>query len=79
MILFIHIAEEKAVLKPTFKGGLFLYLNGYRHTKHSVAGQKTRWRCTQFRQKCRVKLFTVDDELILQKGEHNHPPNKKDT
>ncbi|KAI5646837.1 FLYWCH zinc finger domain-containing protein [Phthorimaea operculella] len=60
----------------TERGTLKLYLDGYTYHRQVTrsSGAKTRWRCRSGNDSCKAVVFTVDDDLVMQKGEHNHPP-----
>ncbi|KAL0881503.1 hypothetical protein ABMA27_001354 [Loxostege sticticalis] len=64
-------------IKPKFiqsqKGNLMLVYKGYRYSKQSVRGLKTRWHCSSQHKRCSAVLFTVDDEIISLRSHHNHP------
>lgn len=60
----------------TSRGTRILSLKGYRFTKqdYSTMSNKSRWRCCRHSFGCKAAVFTIDDEIVMLKYYHNHPP-----
>ncbi|KAI5646773.1 FLYWCH zinc finger domain-containing protein [Phthorimaea operculella] len=56
------------------RGTRKIFLDGYSYNLHRTIGAKTRWRCRSGHDSCKAVVFTIDDDVVTQKGEHNHPP-----
>ncbi|CAH2040269.1 unnamed protein product, partial [Iphiclides podalirius] len=59
----------------TARGSRVIALGGYRFSKHSVVGLKTRWFCGSHHSKgCKAVIFTVEGEIVKCNNTHNHQP-----
>ncbi|GBP31389.1 hypothetical protein EVAR_17877_1 [Eumeta japonica] len=57
----------------TARGQPALTVQGYRYSIHRRQGLKVRWTCDH-RRGCNSAVYTVQDEIVAVRGEHNHPP-----
>ncbi|KAI5646741.1 FLYWCH zinc finger domain-containing protein [Phthorimaea operculella] len=56
------------------RGTRKIFLDGYSYNLHRTIGAKTRWRCRSGHDSCKAVVFAIEDDVVAQKGEHNHPP-----
>ncbi|XP_063367580.1 FLYWCH-type zinc finger-containing protein 1-like [Cydia amplana] len=73
----IHNTHTRPVFQTTSRGGRMIVMGGYKFFRQVTYGPKTRWFCSGQGRGCKAVIFTVDDEIIDSKNEHNHyPPTK---
>ncbi|GBP31396.1 hypothetical protein EVAR_17884_1 [Eumeta japonica] len=59
------------------KGAPQLFYSGYTYYKQYTYNAKTRWACsTHVAKKCKACIFTLYNEIISSRQDHNHPPVK---
>ena len=64
-LFFIVFREEK--------GTVLVYVGGYRFSKDSITGNKTRWRCSaRHRTNCKAFVVTIEDNILRSCLDHNH-------
>ncbi|KAI8421100.1 hypothetical protein MSG28_008205 [Choristoneura fumiferana] len=60
------------------KGTRVLVIDGYRFNSRSKSNKsfyaKVMWRCSRNRAGCKVCAYTFEDQLLVVKKQHNHPP-----
>ncbi|KAL0831909.1 hypothetical protein ABMA28_001428 [Loxostege sticticalis] len=56
------------------QGNPMLVFDGYRYTKHHINAVtlKTSWYCCYRYKKCLAAAYTINDDVIRLKNEHNH-------
>ncbi|KAI5646734.1 FLYWCH zinc finger domain-containing protein [Phthorimaea operculella] len=65
---------KHSLIMVSSRGTRTILLDGYTYHHHVKKGAKTRWRCRSGHDSCKAVVFTIDDDVVMQKGEHNHPP-----
>ncbi|GBP31395.1 hypothetical protein EVAR_17883_1 [Eumeta japonica] len=70
------VSYEPTFIKSRMGTNILLYC-GYTYYRHRTCALKTRWSCsTHYTRKCKACIFTVNNEIVHYKLEHNHPPVK---
>lgn len=84
IIIFVSIIftecfteDSSAEFITSARGKRLILLDGYKFYRKGSVGAKSRWLCSTHNSKgCNAILHTVDDEVVLIKNYHNHPPPK---
>lgn len=79
-VIFTENVNEKssAEFVKSARGKRLILFDGYKFYKKCSVGAKSRWVCSTHNNKgCHAVLHTVDDEVVLAKNYHNHPPPKQ--
>ncbi|CAB3250349.1 unnamed protein product [Arctia plantaginis] len=60
------------------RGAAIISVGGYKFLKQRTTNCKTRWWCgTNVHKGCTAVLFTIGDEIVKIRNEHNHPPPQR--
>ncbi|CAH2040271.1 unnamed protein product, partial [Iphiclides podalirius] len=72
-----HFVDSDPVFVTTSRGARMVSISGSNFYRHCTTGYKTRWFCaTHQRFGCKAVLFTVEDNIVTCRNNHNHPPPK---
>lgn len=60
----------------TSRGARVIIYNGYKFFRQRVSAYKERWYCSHHVRGCKAVIFTIENDILSVKEQHNHEPPK---